>query len=400
MTVKPVDELSVFGMRAFRVRLAAAPRRTWQLRLGVPRAHAYRAPAPRAVPVTDIPPAGCETGRVLPSPRPVAPAADGPVQPAAAGRPGRALPAWLALVLAVLGGVGSAAQGAANAEIGVRVGAASMGAVVNNLGGTAIILVAVLLMPSLRSGLAVLWRARLPWWIYLGGLGGTFFLIAGTYAIPVLGVAVFTVAQVAGSSTGGLAVDRAGLAPVGRLTLTAPRVAGAVLAVGAVTLAQFGRPIGELATGSLLLAVGAGVAVAVQSAINARISAVGGTAAGTTVNFVVGTSAMLVAAALLGAFTRLGSMAWPREWYLYVGGALGVSIVVVTLVSVQAVGVLRTGLAVIAGQLGGAILLDTAVGGHPPSPAVVAGMVLTLAAVLVTGWRRGRRPARPGRLGP
>lgn len=299
---------------------------------------------------------------------------------------GKVLPAWLALGLAVLGGVGSAAQGAANAEVGARVGAASMGAVVNNVGGTLVVLVGVALLPSLRAGLAALVRARLPWWYYLGGLGGAFFIVAGTYAIPVLGVAVFTVAQVAGNSAGGLAVDRAGLAPIGRLALTGPRVAGALLAVGAVTLAQLGRPVGELAVGMLLLAVAGGTAVATQAAVNARLSAVGGTAAGTTVNFAVSTSAVLVVAAGLGAFARLGSIDWPGQWYLYVGGPLGVAIVVVLLLSVRSVGVLRTGLAIVAGQLGGALLLDAVVDGAAPRPAVVAGSLLTLAAVVISGW--------------
>lgn len=311
-----------------------------------------------------------------------------------AAGPGAVLPAWVALVLAVLGGIGSAAQGAVNAELGARVGAASMGAVVNNAGALLILLVVVAVAPSTRSGLVQLWRARLPWWTYLGGLGGTCFLVAGTYAIPALGVAIFTIAQVAGNSAGGLAVDRSGLAPTGRLALTTPRVVGALLAVGAVSLAQLGRPVGELAVGGLLLAVFAGVAVAVQSAVNARLSAIGGTGAGTTVNFVVSSVGVLVVAAALGAFAGFGEIDWPTEWYLYLGGAFGVTIVAVVLVAVRSVGVLRTGLAIVAGQLGGALLLDTAMTGAAPHVAVVAGVLLTVAAVVVSGWRATGTPLR------
>lgn len=307
----------------------------------------------------------------------------------------RPLPPWAALALVTLGGVAAAAQGAANAELGERVGNPVLGAVVNNVGGTLLVLAGLLALPSMRTGLAALRHARLPWWSYLGGLGGAGIVVVATYVVPVLGVAVFTIAQVAGSSLGGLAVDRAGLASVGRLAFTVPRVTGALLGVAAVALAQLGRPVGDLAIGLVLLALAGGLAIALQTALNGRVSAVSSTAAGTTVNFVVSTPAVLAVAVLAGAFTDAESLSWPPAWYLYTGGLLGVGIVVSLLVGVRSVGVLRTGLAMVAGQLGGALLLDILVPGGPGARlAVLVGAVLTLLAVLVAG-RAGREGARP-----
>lgn len=318
----------------------------------------------------------------------------------AGGGPTGGLPAWAALGLVALGGLGAAAQSAANAELGDRVGNPAMGGVVNNLGGVLLVLVGLLVLPSSRAGLAALWRARLPWWTYLGGLGGAAIVLVGTYVVPVLGVAVLTIAQVTGNSLGGLLVDRAGLAPTGRFGLTGPRVGGALLGIGAVALAQLGRPVGDLALGLVLLAVAGGVAVALQAALNGRLAAAGGTAAGTAVNFAVSTPAVVIAAAALGAFARLGSIHWPAEWYLYLGGLFGVGIVVVLQVGVRAVGVLRTGLAMVGGQLAGALLLDL-IRPHGPGTQlpVLAGAALTLVAVVLSGRRSrvgGRAPG--GRL--
>ncbi|WP_238453326.1 DMT family transporter [Micromonospora sp. ATA51] len=134
----------------------------------------------------------------------------------------RPLPSSAALPLVVLGGAASAAQGVVNAELGERAGNPVLGAVVNNLGGSLLVVLGLFAVPSMRAGLAVLRRSGLPWWSYLGGLGGAAIVVIGTYVVPVLGVAVFTIAQVAGGSVGGLAVDRAGLAPVGRLPFTVP----------------------------------------------------------------------------------------------------------------------------------------------------------------------------------
>ncbi|MGC1215816.1 MAG: DMT family transporter [Micromonospora sp.] len=302
----------------------------------------------------------------------------------------RPLPSWVALAVVTLGGVAAAAQGAVNAELGERAGDAVLGAVVNNLGGSLLVLLGLLAVPSMRTGLAAVRRSGLPWWAYLGGLGGAAIVVIGTYVVPVLGVAVFTIAQVAGGSVGGLAVDRAGLGPVGRLPLTVPRVAGALLGVGAVALAQLGRPVGELAVGLILLAVAGGLAVALQSAWNGRVSAAGSTAAGIAVNFAVGTPAILAVAALVGAFAARPT--WPGQWWLYVGGLLGVGIVLSLLVGVHALGVLRTGLALVAGKLGGALLLDVALpGGAGARLPVLVGSALTLVAALVAGVRRGAR---------
>lgn len=310
----------------------------------------------------------------------------------------KALPAWAALGLAALGGVASAAQSAVNAELGERVGNAAIGAVVNNLGGVVLVLLGLLVLPSMRTGLAALRHSRLPWWAYLGGLGGAAIVIVATYVVPVLGVAVFTIAQVAGNSVGGLTVDRVGLAPAGRLALTGPRLAGAVLGIGAVALAQTGRPVGELAVGLVLLAVFGGVAVALQAALNGRVSAASSTAAGTAINFAVSTPAVIVAAIGLGALDVLPSAHWPTEWHLYVGGLLGVGIVVTLLLAVRSVGVFRTGLAIVAGQLGGAVLLDTLRADQPVvSLPVLAGTLLTLSAVAVSGLRT--RTRRPGTVG-
>ena len=299
-----------------------------------------------------------------------------------------AVPAGVALAVATVGGVSSAVQSAINAELGERVGNASFGAVVSTLMGGATIVVGLAVMPSMRRGLRALPRAKLPWWTYLGGVCGAIFVTIATYAVPAVGVAAFTIAQVTGGSLGGIAVDRAGLAPAGRLPLTAPRVGGAALGIAAVVIAQVDRPIGDLAVGMLALGILGGVAVALQGAFNGRVSAATTNAAGTAVNFATATPTALVAGALLGAFASGWSTRLPTEWYLYAGGLLSVLIVLCLLVSVRAVGVLRTGLSVVAGQLGGALLLEILIpGGRHASPALLAGAALTVLAVALSSRR-------------
>ncbi|HEY6594158.1 MAG TPA: DMT family transporter [Asanoa sp.] len=298
---------------------------------------------------------------------------------------------WPALGVAALGGVASALQSLANARLGVALGSPVLGAVVNNVTAVLVMLGLLAIMPSLRAGLAGLTRSGLPWWTYLGGLGGALFVVGATYAVPVLGVSLFTIAQVAGSGAGGLAVDRAGLGPAGRLALTGPRIGGALLGAAAVVIAELGRPIGAIAWWAVALTVGAGLGVAVQPALNGRVAAASTTASGVAVNMVVSTPAVVLVALVAGAFAHAVAGHWPGNALLYLGGPLGLTVIVTLLVGVRAAGVLRTGLAGIAGQLAGAMLLDGLLPGGPGvGPGLVAGAVLTVVAVAVSG-RSGRR---------
>lgn len=299
------------------------------------------------------------------------------------------IPTWAAVLLAALAGVTSAVQSGINAELGERVGSGALGAAVNHLGGCVVIAVGLALVPSMRRGLRALRRAGLPWWAYAGGVGGALLVTAATYVVPVLGVAIFTIAQVAGNSVGGLAVDRVGLGPAGGLAVTGPRLTGALLGIAAVAVAQIGRPVGELAVGLVLLGMAGGFGVAIQAALNARVSAASSMAAATAVNFAVGTPLVLIAAAALGGLDAATAGRWPSQWYLYLGGLCGVVIVTLLLVTVPVVGVLRVGLSTVGGQLVGAMILDALPGGPGVRAALVVGAVMTFVAVIVSG-----RPAR------
>lgn len=329
-----------------------------------------------------------------------------------AARRATALPPWAALGLAALAGVMSATQSAANGELGQRIASPPAAALVNTTIGVAVLLVAVCVMPSVRAtvrawvprrragttpGVGTSPGMRLPWWTYLGGVGGIFFIIAAVYAVPVIGVAVFTIALVTGNSATGLVVDRVGLSPAGRLRLTRPRMLGAGLGVAAVGVSQLGRPVGDLAVASLLLGVAAGAGLALQSALNGRVAAAGTPAAATLVNYVVAMPLVVLFSTSAGVFTGGWPDAWPAQWYLYAGGVLGVVIVAVLVVTVRVIGVLRSGLLMVAGQLVGAFALDALIpGGAHPSPALAAGAMLTLVAAWVAGWSR---PGRQGRSG-
>jgi transporter family-2 protein len=297
----------------------------------------------------------------------------------------------LGAVFAGCSGLALAGQTRINGELAVRIGDGIAAATISFGTGLAVLAVLVPLTARGRRGLravrSALQAGRLRWWHLLGGQGLT---------VATLGVAVFTVALVAGQSASGLAVDRAGLGPGGTEPVTARRVAGAVLCVAAVAVALADRLDAPRALGLAALPLLAGFGIAWQQAVNGRVrvAAGGSTWPATFINFSTGTAALLVAFGVGAAVRGWPDGALPAEPWLYTGGLLGVVVIATAAAVVQVTGVLLLGLSAIAGNVIGAVLLDLlapTVG--PPAANTYAGAALTLVAVVIAAYPHRRAAA-------
>lgn len=271
-------------------------------------------------------------------------------------------------------------------------------ALISFAAGLTVLTVGLLTVPALRRGMRGIADAlrgrRLRPWHLLGGAGGAWLVATQGLTVPTLGVALFIVAVVAGQTAASLGVDAIGLGPLGRLRITRNRVLAALVAFGAVLVTAIPRIETSAGSRALLLAllvVTAGAAIAVQQALNARVSVAAAYApAAAVVNFIVGTG-MLTAVLLIGR----AAFGWhtgplPDNPLLYVGGPIGVAFIAIAAWAVPEVGVLRFALASIAGQLAGAALLDLLFPqpGVTVGPALLLGLGLTFVAVMI-GNRRG-----------
>ncbi|MEW6583216.1 MAG: DMT family transporter, partial [Actinomycetota bacterium] len=108
----------------------------------------------------------------------------------------------------------------------------------------------------------------------------------------------------------------------------------------------------------ILLPLAAGAFLAAQAPINARLRVtLDSPLAGALVSFLVGTVALLAAAAATGGVRGLGAIGG-GPWWAYLGGILGAVFVVVGILATPRVGVTVTFVAVIAGQVAAAAVID------------------------------------------
>ncbi|GAA2548744.1 hypothetical protein GCM10010435_17890 [Winogradskya consettensis] len=291
-------------------------------------------------------------------------------------------------MLAVVAGVALSVQSRINGELSVRLDDPIGAALISFGSGLVVLAVLVPLLPAGRSGLRRLrdglHEQRIRPWQCIGGMCGGFLVATQGLTVPTLGVAVFIVALVAGQSSSSLMVDRAGAGPAGPQPLTVPRLAGAVLTVVAVLISVADRIGHPSALALAVLPLLAGIGIAWQQAVNGHVRVVSGSAlvAG-LVNFVMGTSVLVLAFAVSVLFRGFPAHLPHGPWWLYVGGSLGIVFIAVGAAVVRYTGVLLLGLGMIAGQVTGALLLDEVVPGDAGRPGwhTVVGTGLTLIAV-------------------
>lgn len=304
------------------------------------------------------------------------------------------------VLLAIVLGASVALQSRTNSELAKRSGDPFFASAASFSVGTVLITLAVALLPAGRRGLHRAWHAfrhdRQPFWLFLGGLSGSWLVLTQTFTVGPLGVALFTVAIVAGQTSSGLLIDRIGMGNMPAKPFTARRLVGAALALIAVLIAAVPRLRQDIPLVLMVLPLIAGCLMAYQQAANGQVRHLSNSMlAATFINFQIG-GAVLVGIFVVRALLHLGHTSYPTTWWLYSGGLVGLAYIAGNTIVVRMVGVLVTVMSSLCGQLAASIALDLVWpggSGHVTGLTIV-GAALTLLAVTIASqptrlpWRR------------
>jgi transporter family-2 protein len=144
---------------------------------------------------------------------------------------------WLSMLAVVLAGGATALQAPTNARLATAVASPVNAAFVSFAVGTAAlgILAAILhTRPDITAA------KGLPWYAWIGGLYGVIFVVAATWAVPRLGVAMTITLMVAGQLMLSLILDHFGALGVPQAPISLTRLAGVALVIGGVVLVRRG----------------------------------------------------------------------------------------------------------------------------------------------------------------
>lgn len=301
--------------------------------------------------------------------------------------------------LAALSGVMIALQARANGELSYRLDNAPQAALVSFSSGLFFITIYAIFSPKIKKGIKHLRSAvrsgEIPKIRLLAGSLGGAFVALQTSVVPLIGVALYSVASIAGQSAISLLVDRIGLTGGGVKLISPRRIAAAFITVIAVLVSVIDKlEADNFQLFALLLAVIAGALVGVQRALNGQINEHSQNSYTTSLlNFITGTSFLTLFIIILIALGRVELQPLPiGPWWIYTGGVIGVIYIAATSLIVQHLGVLTFTLFSVGGQLIASLLLDiySPTQGVSVSWYLVSGIAMTYIGVLVGGVRQSR----------
>ena len=305
--------------------------------------------------------------------------------------------------LAAISGVLIAFQSKANGELSRQVGSGAQAALISFSSGLIVVAFAAVFNPKIRLGLKRLKTSfvnhDIPRWRLTAGMLGGSFVAVQSHIVPIIGVALFSVASIAGQTATSLIVDRIGLTGGGPKPISPRRVTAAFITVFAVLVSVLDKLAGvNFSILSVLLALFGGAFVGIQRALNGQINEFTKQSYATSLlNFVMGTIFLIFFLIFLIIVKGEHLVALPKgPWWIYTGGVIGVIYIASTSLIVQHLGVLTFTLFSVGGQLVASLFIDF----FSPSEGVsvswylVSGIAMTYLGVLVGGARQARLPRK------
>ena len=300
-------------------------------------------------------------------------------------------------MLSAFSGVLIVVQSRINGELSSYMGD-SLGAALVSF-GTGLVFVSLisLVRKDVRAGFKDIFKAsqakQLPSWRLGAGVLGASFVAISTHVVPIAGVALFTVASLAGQTAISLWVDKLGLSGGTKSLITKRRVIAAIITVIAVAVSAWDRfAMSDFSILALSLALFAGTWVGVQRALNGRINSYSNKSFATSLlNFITGTSFLLFLLAIRSIFTDHSILNFKTApWWMFLGGSIGVIYIALSAHIVQHLGVLEFTLFSVGGMLIGSLLIDFVfpTPGTQISLYLIAGIALTYLGVVANGQSR------------
>jgi transporter family-2 protein len=301
--------------------------------------------------------------------------------------------------LAALSGVMIAMQARVNGELSHRLDNGLQAALVSFGSGLLIIALITPFSSQIKDGIknlrgAIARKEIARWKMFAGALGGSFVAIQ-TQIVPLIGVAIYSVASIAGQTAMSLVVDRIGLTGGGKKLISLRRLLAAFLTVLAVLVSVWDRiDANNLSMFAVTAAGIAGAIVGVQRALNGEINEHSHQSFTTSLlNFIMGTSflLLLIIAGIIVGKSHLTPLPL-GPWWIYTGGTIGVIYIAFTSTIVQHLGVLTFTLFSVGGQLVGSLIIDlvSPTDGVSVSAYLVTGIAMTYAGVIAGGVSSSR----------
>ncbi|MHC9533503.1 DMT family transporter [Dellaglioa sp. L3N] len=268
----------------------------------------------------------------------------------------------LLLLTTIFVGMLSPMQSAVNGQVGKFLGDGNASAVISFGSGLVVMTIIILARRGTRKQFSSIPKKissrSIPWWNWLAGCCGAMVVFSEGATASALGVATFQTTLISGMVISGLVCDRLGIGGQSKQPFNVPRILGAILAIVATVLVVIPSWQAPKVLILAILPFLAGLLAGWQPAGNSAVAKeTGSMLVSITWNFIVG-FVILGAVLLIRVLIGQVSFTFPANWWMYLGGPLGLLSIGLMALLVRGLGLLLLGLASTAGQLIGSILID------------------------------------------
>ncbi|MDR0325454.1 MAG: DMT family transporter [Oscillospiraceae bacterium] len=195
---------------------------------------------------------------------------------------------------------------------------------------------------------------RQAWYLYLGGAIGVATIVFNSLAFGRISVSAMLALGLLGESVTGLVVDQYGLLGMPRHPFLKWKAAGLLLIAGGIV-----SMVSTFVLLPVLVSFLCGVNIVISRTLNAKLASRTSIRVSTFFNYLVGTSGAVLLYLLLGRQeTGFSHFALSPDLHIYLGGALGVCIVLVSNHIVMKVPALYLSLLLFTGQVFASVIID------------------------------------------
>lgn len=272
-------------------------------------------------------------------------------------------------LLSVLTGVLIAAMVAINGALTGQYGV-YLATVIIHIVGLALITVVCLLKKEKPAQ-----RRRLPLWFYLGGVIGVGTTVFNNVAFGRISLSAIVALGLLGQSVSALFIDQFGWMGMPRRVFRPAKLAGLLCMLAGCVYMLWGT---AFAVVPVLVSLLAGVCVVTSRTVNARLSAVTSETVSTWYNYIVGLLFAAIALGLLGRAELSPLPAFSATPWIYLGGVLGVGVVLLSNLTVARISAFYMTLLVFVGQVFTGIVIDIITTGAFSQANLIGGILVGL----------------------
>jgi len=273
-------------------------------------------------------------------------------------------------LLSLLIGVIIAAMVAVNGGLTMRYGVFGATVVIHIVGS----LFAFLLIKLRRKNSAH--QYGIPLWMYMGGVVGVLTVVLNNFSYGKISLTSIVALSLLGQAAASLVIDSFGLFGMGKYPFKKPMLIG--LGFSVIGLLAILDNSAKSSLYAVVLSLGAGITIVLSRTVNARLSERTGALQGSFINHVAG---LPVAVAVLFIWGRtdqiLSGVAFSPDVWIYLGGIMGVMVVMLSNIIVPEVAAFRLTLLSFVGQISAGITLDLITKRGYSEASFIAGLLVS-----------------------